>query len=250
MRLLGSHSISSAGQRFVRLLRGLGLVQTLALVLGSLDDKYLRLFDRRYHVRTSGFILLNQTSFDPSRLRDATQYGPVNGWGFRRMLRRVGLSRELRFVDLGCGLGRPCVLAAEYGFAHVTGVELAAEFCAVARANAERCRPPGGRHSDITILQSDVCDYCETSDDDVFFMFRPFSEDFLKIVLHKLSARAAARGKILTVIYSERALVSQNYAETIAAHPAFRRREDATYFGQSFYVFECRPMTASHDPAA
>src|ERR1043165_2083200 len=79
-RLLGSHSMGSALKRLATLVHGLGVIQTFALLIGAFDDKYLKCFDRRYRVKTSAFILLNTTSFDPTRLKDATQYGPTNAW--------------------------------------------------------------------------------------------------------------------------------------------------------------------------
>ena len=240
-RLLGSHSLTSAGKRLIALVRGLGIVQTFALVLGTLDDKYLKFFDRRYHVKTSAFIQLNTTSFDPARLKDATQYGPTNGWAVRKILKQLNLSRNLHFCDLGSGLGRICILAAEYGFAKTTGVELAAEFCEAARKNISTCRPPSGKLSPIEILQMDALAYCESSDDDVFFMFRPFSGEFLRQVLDRIATRAEARNKTLTVIYSERAMVGVNHAETIAAHGAFRKQSDTVIWGQAFYIFQCAP---------
>lgn len=238
-RPLGTHSFYSACQRLLRLFRGLGITQTVALLLGALDDKHLKSFDRRYRVKTSGFILLNTTSFKPERLGDATQYGPANGWAVRRFLKQLTLPHDLRFCDLGSGLGRICILAAEYGFAKVTGVELAPEFCTIARANIASCRPPSGRLSPIEIVQMDALDYCERSDDDVFFMFRPFSGDFLNRVLEKLAARSKAQNKPLTIIYSERAMVGVNHSETIAAHGAFRKQSEAIIWGQAFYVFQC-----------
>jgi SAM-dependent methyltransferase len=204
-----------------------------------LDDKYLKSFDRRYRVKTSGFILLPTTSFDPARIRDATQYAPAYGWAVRRLLKQLNLPRKLHFADLSRGLGRICILAAEYGSAKVTGVDLAPEFCATARENATNCRPPSGCFSPITILQMDVLDLCETTDDDVFFMFRPFSGKFLKLILDTLAARARSRNKSLTIIYSERAAVPGNYASTIAPNPAFRHQCEAVFWGQAFHVFQC-----------
>ena len=244
-RLLGSHSLTSAGKRLVALVRGLGVVQTFALLLGTFDDKYLKCFDRRYQVKTSAFILLNTTSFDPARLKDATQYGPTNAWAVRKILKRLTLSRELHFCDLGSGLGRICILAAEYGFAKTTGVELAAEFCEVARHNLSTCRPPSGKLSPIEILQMDALEYCEHTDDDVFFMFRPFSGEFLRQVLDRIAARSNARNRPLTIIYSERAMVGVNHAETIATHGAFRKQTEALIWGQAFYVFQYEPNVSA-----
>lgn len=249
---LGSHSIATAWHRLTSLIRTLGLFQTAALLLGALDDKYLRSFDRRYRVRTSGFILLNTTSFDPKRLSDATQYGPANGWAVRRCLRRLDLPRNLHFADLGSGLGRICLLAAEYGFAQVTGVELAPELCATARENVARARLTEAQRRVITIREMDALVFCDTTDADVFFMFRPFSERFLSQILDQLAARACARQRELTIIYSERAGLAGDYAPIITRHPAYRHECDAVIVGQAFHVFKCHGLKArsSHDSAA
>jgi SAM-dependent methyltransferase len=241
----------SAFQRFFGLLRDLGLAQTLALLISALDDKIVRSFDRRYRVKTSGFIVLNTTSFKASRLGDATQYGPVSGWGFRRFLKRVALPRHLHFADLGCGLGRACILAADYGFEKVTGVDLAAEFCEQARANVKSCRPPSGRLTPIEILQMDAIDYCDQTDADVFFMFRPFSADFMNRILDKLRLRAVGQKRDLTIIYSERAAVPGDYSRMICAKPGYRKLSEFVSLGQAFYVFQCScaPERQPHDSA-
>ncbi|MEY4386323.1 MAG: hypothetical protein RLY20_1606 [Verrucomicrobiota bacterium] len=236
--LLRNHSFASAWRRLRALLGGLGLGGTCSLLAGTIDDRWFKTFDRRYRVKTSGFIVLNQTSFNPERLRDATQYGPTNGWAVRRIFKRLNLPRESRFCDVGSGLGRICILAAEYGFAKTTGVELAAEFCEVAQANIATCRLPPAQRATIEIRQMDALDYCATSDDDVFFMFRPFSGEFLGKVLDKLAARSRERRRPLTIIYSERAMVGVNHADTIAAHGAFQKKLEAIHWGQAFYVFE------------
>ena len=249
-RLLGNHTPASALKRAISLVRGMGLARTLSMVMAAVDDKYVRSFDRRYRIKTSAYILLPNTSFAPSRLSDATQYGPVNGWALRKFLREIRLPRELHFVDLGCGLGRACILAAEYGFKRVTGVELAPEFCALARDNLARCRLPASSLSSVTIVQMDVLDFCEQTDADVFFMFRPFSEEFLSWVLQKLEARAKGRNKPLTVICSERMLVPMSYTRTVARHPDFRKTYEAGILGQAFYVYECGNSSSPLDPKA
>jgi len=247
---LGSHSIATAWHRLTSLIRTLGLFQTLALLLGAVDDKYLRTFDRRYHVQTSGFILLNTTSFDPKRLSDATQYGPANGWAVRRCLRQLNLPRNLHFADLGSGLGRICLLAAEYGFARVTGVELAPELCITARKNVAQARLTETQRRVITIREMDALVFCKDTDADVFFMFRPFSERFLSQILDQLAARA--RQRELTIIYSERAGLTGDYAPVIARHPAYRHEHDTVIIGQAFHVFKCHGANAgsSHDSVA
>ena len=89
----------------VKMLRHHGLRTTCAVVLSVIEDLYIRAFDRRYGVCTSGYIPLSQTALEPSQAQKGHRYRPVNAWAFRRVLREIALSKELRFVDLGCGLG-------------------------------------------------------------------------------------------------------------------------------------------------
>ncbi len=83
LSILDSHTAVSAFKQLTRAVRRVGIRQTVAVLVSVIDDRCLRFFDRRYRVKTSGYILLTDTSFDAQRLRDATQYGPVNAWAFR-----------------------------------------------------------------------------------------------------------------------------------------------------------------------
>ncbi len=82
----------------------------------------------------------------------------------------------------------------------------------------------------------DVFNFCENTDADVFFMFRPFSGEFLSRILKKLEARAASRKTVLTVIYSERMLVAASHTNVFARNQAFRKALEARILGQDFYV--------------
>lgn len=240
VKLFGNLTASTASKRFLLLLQHFGPGQTLAVCLAMVDDMHLRTFDRWLGVRTSGHVELTDTSFDPSRLKDATSYGPVNAWGFRKLLKKLNLPTSLAFVDLGSGLGRACFIAAEYGFQKVTGVELAPELCKVARENVANCRLPGNGKLPIQIIEGDVLHYCDHSTDDIFFMYRAFSVDFLNTVLDKLVARAAAQKKSITVIYTERLgwPISPS-AQALVENGAFAKVYEGTIWGQAFFVYRC-----------
>lgn len=238
--------LSPTLQRSFNLLRGFGLMKTLTVFAAKIDDQYLRFFDRKYRIRTSGHVELSDTSFDPSKLRNATSYGPVNGWAFRQLLQVLDLPKSLHFVDLGCGLARACIVAAEYGFEKVTGVELAPELCVTARENVEGCYLPPEKKELISIIQGDVFDYCQRSEDDVFFIFRAFSLEFFTAVRMKLSERAIQQKKTLTMIYTERLSPGQSQeVRLLSEDQAFRKVYDGNMWGQAFYVYRCGEQSES-----
>lgn len=241
-KLFGNLTASTAAKRFLLLLKHHGPGKTLAVCAAMVDDHHLRTFDRWYGVRTSGHVELCDTSFAPSRLRDATAYGPVNAWGLRKLFTILNLPRSFAFVDFGCGMGRACLIAAGYGFEKVTGVELAAELCKVARENVARCRTRGTGKPAINIIEADVLDYCDHSTDDVFFMYRAFSLEFLNTVLNKLVDRSTSQNKSLTVIYTERLGWPQSPSvSALAEHHAFQKLYEGSSWGQAFFVYRCSP---------
>jgi SAM-dependent methyltransferase len=238
--LFGNLSASSALKRFSTLVSNFGLMKTLTVTIAMVDDYHFRSFDRKYGVRTSGHIELSSTSFDKSKLRHATAYGPVNGWGFRRFLTELNLPKSAKFADLGCGLGRACFIAAEYGFAKVTGVELAPELCAVARENIASCHLRASQRQRIVVVEGDALDYCEHTEDDVFFMYRAFSLEFLQAVCKKLIQGAAQQKKPLTIIYTERLGWPPSECVTMLSNNNTLRKVYEYYsFGQAFYVYRC-----------
>ena len=236
--LLGNLTASSASKRLLNLLEHYGIGETVAVCVAMIDDQHLKTFDRKYNVRTSGHVELSETSFDASKLDKATSYGPVNAWGLRKLLQTLDLPKSSAFVDLGSGLGRACIIAAEYGFAKVTGVELAPELCKVARENVANCQVPAARELPIEIIEGDVFDYCDHSDDDIYFMYRAFSLKFLEDVLAKLVERAVSRKKSFTVIYTERLAWPPSESVTmISSNRAFEKKYEGSIWGQAFFVY-------------
>jgi SAM-dependent methyltransferase len=238
--ILQNFTFKTAVLRASQLLRGYGLTKTMAVAAAKIDDQYLKLFDRKYNIATSGHVELCDTSFDPSKLSRATAYGPVNGWAFRGLLRELSLPKAFHFVDLGSGLGRPCIIAADYGFERVTGVELAFELHTTALENVNESNLSPAKKAAIHLIHGDVLEYCDHTDDDVFFIFRAFSLDFYDVVRSKLAARAASRKKTLTIIYTERlGKVQGPEVEQFRADRRVREVMRKDHWGQNFFVYEC-----------
>jgi len=72
----------------------------------------------------------------------------------RELAMQMGLTHEMKVLDVGCGVGGPSrFLAAQYG-CHVTGIDITEEFCKTARDLAERVR----LRDHLTYRQADALD--------------------------------------------------------------------------------------------
>jgi SAM-dependent methyltransferase len=220
------------------LLRRHGVVATSAVITSVIEDGYLRTFDRRYGVRTSGYLKLEDTSLGADAVKRGHRYRAVNAWAFKEMLAKLAPGKNLNFVDLGCGLGRACLLAAEHGFRRVRGVDMVPEFCAQAKSNAKVFAGAGKNYTPIEILQADAIDYSLHSDDDVVFLYNPFPVPVLESVLDNLIEQAGRRQQPMFIIYSERILETDRTLQALRQKTALKPVLFHSSWGQAFHVFK------------
>lgn len=225
-------------QKGIKLLRRDGVVTTTAVVTSVIEDGYLRVFDRRYGVRTSGYLKLEDTSVGADGAKRGHRYRAVNAWAFKSMLARLAPAKNLRFVDLGCGFGRACLLAAEYGFSRVRGVDMVPEFCAQARKNAQVLSSTRKNCTPVEILEADAIDYSRDADDDIVFLYNPFPVPVLEKVVANLIEQAVRRQQPAIIIYSERILETSLTLESLRQKTALKPVLFHSSWGQAFHVFK------------
>lgn len=231
-------SLGPTVQKGIKLLRRDGVVAATAVVTSVIEDGYLRVFDRRYGVRTSGYLKLEDTSLGADAAKRGHRYRAVNAWAFKSMLARLAPGKDLRFVDLGCGLGRACLLAAEFGFSRVRGVDMVPEFCAQAKSNARVFADAGKKYTPVEILQADAVDYSRQSDDDIVFLYNPFPVPVLESAVDNVIEQARRRQQPVWVIYSERTLETSRTLEALRQKTALKPVLFHSSWGQAFHVFK------------
>ncbi|MDH4036426.1 MAG: class I SAM-dependent methyltransferase [Candidatus Krumholzibacteria bacterium] len=159
-------------------------------------------FDRRFGTETARVVendALTDVSL-PARAH-GIRYEPTRAHPLRRALKAAGIPTAGTFVDLGCGKGRVLMLAVEYGFARVTGVDYSASLCEIARRNLDVLRARTGRRFQATVAPIDAADYAFQRDDTVVFLFNPFDGAVLRRVLDNLNASLREHPRELHLIY-------------------------------------------------
>jgi SAM-dependent methyltransferase len=122
------------------------------------------------------------------------------------MLERLHLEyQRFRFVDVGSGKGRALLLASDYPFREVIGVELSPELERVARANVARYaaaahgsllhRPP------VISIQGDATEFLWPPGPLVVYMWNAFTSPVMERVFHNLGASLAEQPRELYLVY-------------------------------------------------
>ena len=172
------------------------------------------LIERRLNIRTAG-----RAEVD---VADAVPYSTFAYCAIERVLDRLELAPDDVFADAGCGKGRVVCSAARRNLRQAIGIDLDAELCAVARANAMRM---SGRIAPIEIvnLPAQQFDYRECT---ALFLFNPFGPGTLSAVLQRLIESVQRNPRRVRIAY-----VNPRHDQCIADAGAF----------EQFDRWDCRP---------
>lgn len=143
-------------------------------------------FDIQFGTETGGAIA-------GSKLRSGSK-ADVYNFGYvgsqpsiiRKALAKIPRLEETHFIDLGCGKGRALMVAAEFPFRRIQGVELSAELCAIARKNIEKTE----LETKIEIVQGDAAEYQLPDGRLVIFIYNSFFLSLMKRIAAKITDHA------------------------------------------------------------
>lgn len=125
-------------------------------------------FDELHGVVTEGIV--------QPEVEHAVQYAPVQPARFRSYMRRLPIDpHQFTFIDVGSGKGRALILAREFGFRRVLGIDVSEELCEIARNNAPEAE----------VRCVNALDFEPPPEDSVIHMFNPFRDP----VMSKFAAR-------------------------------------------------------------
>jgi SAM-dependent methyltransferase len=160
-------------------------------------------FDRTHGVLTDGdFSVTDATGANRAY---ASPYQPTHAKVLRHVLRSLPLRhRDYTFVDLGCGRGRAMLMAGDYPFARVVGVDFSPSLCRDARRNLELWRaahPARWRAGEAEVVCADVCQIEAPDGDLVLYLFNPFEPPVLERVLERVEQAVREQARDVLIAY-------------------------------------------------
>jgi SAM-dependent methyltransferase len=170
----------------------------------SSDRSSGRRFDKEHGVTTHAVMLLSQLDDDRSSEAYAhvTHYEAVPVADLRKMLACVpeAFARDATFVDVGAGMGRAVLMASEYPFKQIVGIELSPALFEIARENVARAHDLKTQCRDIRLTCGDARKRRFPNGNLVVFLFNPFDAGALRTTLERVVASRSARD-VVYVLY-------------------------------------------------
>jgi SAM-dependent methyltransferase len=163
-------------------------------------------FDREYGVETDGEIedwtYLSDLEIPSPNWIHGNNYAPVWPEQFRTALTTVPLRYEdYVFVDFGSGKGRALLLASEYPFKRIVGVEFSPELHAAAQRNISKYQSPRRKCAVVESMCADFLEFPLPLEPSVLFFFDPCDRSLLARMMARLSQSLKAHPRDLYLIY-------------------------------------------------
>ena len=203
--------MASLGKRVISSVRRSGIRQSIRSLRVHLSRELRKYregaFDRRYGTATHQRIDLSELPSLDGKLQPAHaewSYEAIDDKRFRRLIRKVPADPAgLNFIDVGSGKGRAVMLAAQYPFRRVIGVEFAAELYELAKKNTEIFAAKVSPLAPIELVLADFLGYTPPPHDAIFFLKNPFPHRIARDVIARIEELAKATMGEAFIVYTE-----------------------------------------------
>lgn len=171
-----------------------GLVPTMAIIW----HEYA--FDSKYGIRTIGRQKPNPNNIEGNNSSSGKEYQGYSYYLFRKFMKQLPVNfSESVFIDFGSGKGRVLIMATEYKFKRVIGIEYAEDLFLESEINVRSTKVCSDT---IEIEHADAVNYQIPNDANVFFFFNPFDEEIMESVLNNIDESKVKIPRDMYVVYT------------------------------------------------
>lgn len=176
--------------------------------LAAIDE--LERFDAKHGVETS----VPMEGWEMEEASDATlennsRYSPTPVRTIRQVIAASPVPHgDMSFVDFGCGKGRVMLVASDFPFKKIIGVEFSGSLCETARNNFSRYKSDAQRCHDFEVHCQDVSEFAIPDEAGFFYFYEPFTAQIAEKVLDNIEASIARHPRRAILSFVGKALNS------------------------------------------
>lgn len=159
-------------------------------------------FDRIHGTETSRIREIGTLQIGSDNARHAVRYEPTDADVFPRLLEGIDADlSSFSFVDFGCGKGRILLLASNYPFREVIGVEFSPELAGVAERNVGIYRNAEQCCKAIRVVTGDAAEFALPDGPLVCYFYNPFGEEVMRRVVANMEESLRRDPRDMYLIY-------------------------------------------------
>lgn len=167
-------------------------------------------FDASHGVDTSTpFESWEIEEIDEAGLLNNYRYSPSPAATLRKVISATPVTYEdVAFVDLGSGKGRVLLVASEFPFKRIIGVEYSEHLCSIAERNIGQYSSASQKCDVFEIRHEDATKFEIPDDAGVFYFYEPFSPPLAMKVLENIERSLARAPRAAVICMVGRALLA------------------------------------------
>lgn len=209
MKTLARRRVSALLSTVRYKLRHDGVIELLRLLISKFHTLYqqrptqaLNTFDREFGTDTEEIVPLWKLNIDSPNLKEGIRYQAIDAKPLRTAIEALPIHpQEFVYVDLGSGKGRSLLVASEYPFKRVLGIEFSEELHTIAAENICRYKNPQQKCKNVVSICADAAAYAFPPENTVLFLYNPFGETVLSRVLENLEVSLRRGGWDVYIVY-------------------------------------------------
>jgi len=189
-------------------------------------------FDFKYGTNTMSPVRLCALNIKSENKIKGFKYRPTRAKPFKKLMTTLDFPDDSVFVDFGAGKGRVILLASQYRFKRVVGIEFSPQLCKEARKNFAIFKKKSKTFDQVEIIESDVVDYEIGDDENVFFLFNPFNGTVMNRLLRNLAISLEKKKRKIWLIYNHPV-----YRDIIESQDIFYKLDEFILCGSDFVIY-------------
>ncbi len=146
-------------------------------------------------------------------------YQPTEPAIFREMMAILKIDfREFTFIDIGSGKGRALLMAADYPFRRILGIELLAALHQVAQSNLTAYKSASQQCFSVETVCGDAREFVFPAEPLVVYLFNPLPEAGIVDVMANLAQSVSQYPRVVYLLYR-----NPLFESVLAKYPGFKR---------------------------
>ena len=158
-------------------------------------------FDRAHGTDTSGSVPTEELGADEAARAYAVGYAGSQPSEVRLALAALPPVDSCTFLDLGCGKGRALLVASEFPFRDILGIELSPSLAQIARRNAAIIAQRYPQRTAVRIAVGDASTFPLPAGDLVLYLYHPFGAELVTKVAARVEVELAAERRSVYIVY-------------------------------------------------
>lgn len=168
-----------------------GLLSALGFSASSAILRYLVRrepdFDRKFGTQTNEWVEVSDGDIPEDAFSTAVRYVPSKAEVIRHICRRLPIRHEeFTFIDVGSGRGKALMIASDFPFQRIIGVEISPQHHSIAEENIAVYRSPKQKCSNIESVCANALDYSFPKAPLVLYLYQPFGGPVLEGMLERV----------------------------------------------------------------